>query len=564
MVWSDNPDSTVSRVWWRLAMLLWHSTAGLIKKTILGRATREIPSGVISSHRYDLHNRHNSIVIYMFLKRWSAHLFCPISCGTPRSVWIQPDQKIYWLCHLFLGLGFHALYLAVSSHFDYLPVLYGLVVICWMDLTFCMLCGISSLTNHSLYFSIPAGLASIMHGWYQGVLHAICAILIISCSLILIREFHLDLLGLKPAPYSFWDCWYISVGCLAKVRYESYQSGFLYDQWRSIHAFGCWNHFGFLFLGESQFTYLLYIFTLTNSLHHVFSFLSSPLSYTIFFCWTVLRTFSSMMKKAKRRRNDCCSNWPITAICLVASILSKRQKKIKLNLYSAVNSIWSKTGTNSLCEVKSRWKRRRFHQLLLAKIGKRIRKPIKLWSGIHQGMYGKFPRLTRSLLLRHRKGLIATSCCMVPKYPGPSSMGIWKRQNRYCALVDRLAWWRFFISKSKTSWQTKILTAWASVRKKSTKKLLQLAAKYQVKVIATNDVHLSGTGWRWITWYSALYHGVQCRRMKTDFRFQGSEYFLSPPGDGRKFAGCTSSDWANCEIAEKVFSSQPDQRNRPS
>jgi DNA polymerase III subunit alpha len=61
----------------------------------------------------------------------------------------------------------------------------------------------------------------------------------------------------------------------------------------------------------------------------------------------------------------------------------------------------------------------RYHQLLLAKNAEGYQNLIKLCSlGFIEGLYGKYPRIDKELVLQYHKGLIATTCCLgaiVPK-----------------------------------------------------------------------------------------------------------------------------------------------------
>lgn len=45
-------------------------------------------------------------------------------------------KRFTWLCHLVLGLGLSlapvGAYLAVTGHFDWIPILYGLAVLLWV------------------------------------------------------------------------------------------------------------------------------------------------------------------------------------------------------------------------------------------------------------------------------------------------------------------------------------------------------------------------------------------------------------------------------------------------
>ena len=61
----------------------------------------------------------------------------------------------------------------------------------------------------------------------------------------------------------------------------------------------------------------------------------------------------------------------------------------------------------------------RYHQLLLAKNAQGYKNLVKLCSlGYVEGLYGKYPRIDKELVLKYHEGLIATTCClgaMVPK-----------------------------------------------------------------------------------------------------------------------------------------------------
>src|SRR5574343_913153 len=61
----------------------------------------------------------------------------------------------------------------------------------------------------------------------------------------------------------------------------------------------------------------------------------------------------------------------------------------------------------------------RNHQLFLAKNETGYKNLVKLCSlGYMEGLYGKYPRIDKELILKHHEGLIATTCCigaMVPK-----------------------------------------------------------------------------------------------------------------------------------------------------
>ena len=63
-------------------------------------------------------------------------------------------------------------------------------------------------------------------------------------------------------------------------------------------------------------------------------------------------------------------------------------------------------------------KDKRYHQLLLAKNQKGYENLSKLCSlGFIEGLYSKFPRIDKELLLQYSDGLIATSCCIGAEVP---------------------------------------------------------------------------------------------------------------------------------------------------
>src|SRR6476620_3468743 len=60
----------------------------------------------------------------------------------------------------------------------------------------------------------------------------------------------------------------------------------------------------------------------------------------------------------------------------------------------------------------------RYHQLLLAKDETGYKNLVKLCStGYIEGMYGKYPRIDKEILLKHHEGLIATTCCLGAEVP---------------------------------------------------------------------------------------------------------------------------------------------------
>src|SRR3954466_1795988 len=60
----------------------------------------------------------------------------------------------------------------------------------------------------------------------------------------------------------------------------------------------------------------------------------------------------------------------------------------------------------------------RCHQLLLAKNPEGYKNLVKLCSlGYMEGLYSKWPRIDKELVLKYHKGLIATTCCLGASVP---------------------------------------------------------------------------------------------------------------------------------------------------
>ncbi|MBK8153950.1 MAG: PHP domain-containing protein [Saprospiraceae bacterium] len=196
----------------------------------------------------------------------------------------------------------------------------------------------------------------------------------------------------------------------------------------------------------------------------------------------------------------------------------------------------------------------RFHQLLLAKNQEGYENLSKLCSlGFIEGMYGKFPRIDKELLLRHHKGLIATSCCIGAEIPQAIIHGNMEEAE------SLLRWWidllgeDFYIEIQRQAGNENIDGMGIS-QEEVNQKLLQLAAKYQVKAIATNDVH-------YLEQDDAESHDILlCINTASNvsdedrFRFSSSEYFFKSTREmAAKFADVPQAIEQTVEIAEKVF-----------
>lgn len=131
----------------------------------------------------------------------------------------------------------------------------------------------------------------------------------------------------------------------------------------------------------------------------------------------------------------------------------------------------------------------RYHQLLLAKNQKGYENLSKLCSlGFIEGLYSKFPRIDKELLLQYHEGLIATSCCIGAEIPQAILRGNLEEAEQ------KLRWWLdlfgedFYIELQRHRGMENIDGLGVS-QEDVNQQLLVFARKYDVKVICTNDSH---------------------------------------------------------------------------
>lgn len=139
--------------------------------------------------------------------------------------------------------------------------------------------------------------------------------------------------------------------------------------------------------------------------------------------------------------------------------------------------------------VKDRHKRqftkeekdKRYHQLLLAKDETGYRNLVKLCSlGYMEGLYSKYPRIDKELILKYHEGLIATTCCLGASVPRTIL------QEGEEAGEKEFKWWLdlfgddFYVEFQRHDIPEQI---------KVNDVLVKWARKYKVPVIASNDSH---------------------------------------------------------------------------
>lgn len=123
----------------------------------------------------------------------------------------------------------------------------------------------------------------------------------------------------------------------------------------------------------------------------------------------------------------------------------------------------------------------RYHQVLLAKNEQGYRNLIKLCSlGYIEGLYGKYPRIDKELILQYHEGLIATTCCLGASVPKT----ILKKGEE--AGEDEFKWWLNIFGED---FYVEMQRHGIPEQEKVNEVLLRYAAKHNVKIIASNDSH---------------------------------------------------------------------------
>jgi len=123
----------------------------------------------------------------------------------------------------------------------------------------------------------------------------------------------------------------------------------------------------------------------------------------------------------------------------------------------------------------------RYHQLFLAKDQDGYKNLSKLCSlGFIEGLYSKWPRIDKELILKYHKGLIATTCCIGAEVP----QTILNKGEEEGEKIFK--WWLDLFGED---YYIELQRHNLPEQDKVNAVLLKWAIKYNVKVIASNDSH---------------------------------------------------------------------------
>ncbi|TXH20874.1 MAG: DNA polymerase III subunit alpha [Chitinophagaceae bacterium] len=126
-------------------------------------------------------------------------------------------------------------------------------------------------------------------------------------------------------------------------------------------------------------------------------------------------------------------------------------------------------------------KDKRYHQILLAKNETGYKNLIKLTSlGFIEGMYGKYPRIDKSLILQYHEGLIATTCCLGASVP----QAILRKSVEEAE--KEFKWWLDLFGED---FYVELQRHGIPDQEKVNEVLIQFSVKYNVPIIASNDSH---------------------------------------------------------------------------
>lgn len=123
----------------------------------------------------------------------------------------------------------------------------------------------------------------------------------------------------------------------------------------------------------------------------------------------------------------------------------------------------------------------RHHQILLAKNEVGYKNLMKLTSlGYTEGLYSKYPRIDKELILKHHEGLIATTCCLGAMVP----QAIMKKTE--AEAEKEFLWWLDLFGED---YYVEFQRHGMAEQDRVNEVLIRFARKHGVKIIASNDSH---------------------------------------------------------------------------
>src|SRR6187399_3403918 len=123
----------------------------------------------------------------------------------------------------------------------------------------------------------------------------------------------------------------------------------------------------------------------------------------------------------------------------------------------------------------------RHHQILLAKNETGYKNLVKLTSlGFIEGMYSKYPRIDKELILKYHEGLIATTCCLGALVP----QAILRKSE--AEAEKEFKWWLDIFGED---YYVELHRHGMKEQDMVNEVLVKFSQKYNVNIIASNDSH---------------------------------------------------------------------------
>jgi DNA polymerase-3 subunit alpha len=165
----------------------------------------------------------------------------------------------------------------------------------------------------------------------------------------------------------------------------------------------------------------------------------------------------------------------------VAEAYKNKDEQGKVKVKPVVGCEFYITETRHQKTFTKEQKDKRYHQILLARNEQGYKNLIKLTSlGFIEGMYGKYPRIDKELILKYHEGLIATTCCLGASVP----QAILKKGEEEGE--NEFKWW---LNVFQEDFYVELQRHGMADQDKVNEVLVRLAKKYKVKIIASNDSH---------------------------------------------------------------------------
>jgi DNA polymerase III subunit alpha len=165
----------------------------------------------------------------------------------------------------------------------------------------------------------------------------------------------------------------------------------------------------------------------------------------------------------------------------VAEAYRNKDENGKVKIKPVVGCEFYITETRHQKTFTKEQKDKRNHQILLAKNEQGYKNLVKLTSlGFIEGMYSKYPRIDKELILKYHEGLIATTCCLGASVPQAIlRKGEEEGENEF-------KWW---LNVFQEDYYVELQRHGMAEQDKVNEVLVRFARKYNVKVIASNDSH---------------------------------------------------------------------------